>query len=1386
MQVENIAKNVKGEVILYLDSDSGEYLGKKMLMDPTAADIEAFYQNPTKPENLTLFSDEELGPRVLKGQGLLFERELPDEGKSDLRTWGIVSNVQREADIVRIEKAAVELEREGKEGMAASLRRNADAAREYIAKTNAAVAHLLSGNPLFVSRETFDGKTTIKYGVLHRSSREPGRYQFSQFDKRGPFTHYGPGTMEELMPEILEFGYEPAPGMDMDFSEKSNLLFETIEEVSVGLQDELYARKIPYTVNFSRSSLSRYYTFPLPTGGEYTVRISDHPKNPGTGRWRKVDWFVNAKSPKSIADFGLKLQELLGPALFRGESESTKGSRGPGGEILFEDETEGQAAPENPFRKNKGKFADSLEGGNNLETFLTQVWTALQKDYDPLKKGKKGTVLERRLSSHPFVLGAVYKMGRGQKLSQAERRNILSSVRRNELAFMEVAAETSGNMDLLQEVRAQREAIVGPKDIKAPKMKGYLSMTVAERTALLGAIRDDKVKERIESGEITDDEIMDYIGRLNDDRKKLRVARKAAAESKDQVTGLKEALSSARKESRMAVRQVASELRAMYKLRAERARFVKRILSPLPEKGMTYSYRKMVEYIQQYLKAKKWETEETEAGGHIFTGGVTNPQNMAAKMSKFFKDNPNIEDVLKEKVVNRINDKPLSAWTNTELKELMDIMDSLRAIGIAEYRSKKRVRLAADELQRNAIDAGIREGKYFYPPNMTSSEEEKRLLRDLDKAHLLAFSTVNMDRVSEYFMDRGLKGKINHELLVEEERAHRRRKFMQEERRIKRIVGVMQANKIKPQDLYRKVLVKGAGPGQSDATLSAWQLMFGYAAMKNEYSYSAWVYGNLFDQPERDMNENDALVEMARPRIEAINEAIAHLSKGEVKVAEEILKDGNDEFDRINQAAIDMTEQELQYQENYIHIQRLGIIKKFSLEDPTSRDIVEDLLSRNGISYAGGPAKGHTISRVDISPKKQTQINDDLWNVFLDSVDKQEHLVEYGRYHQKLQSVYLDPSRSKSIREAIKHSMGQHGIDYLEKYIGEIANPISYKDRDYSETLIRKLRGGVSIGYLAWRWVSVVNQLVTSPIPYMAYAPAQMAGAAGELISNPKRFIEEVEGMSVILRHRQIDPIYERIKNMDQEGWEGVIKTIGEKGMLGLAFADRWSVALGWKAVYNKHMSETKDHEASVIYADDITFKSQPSAYGADLSPLFRDNNEWKRIVTQFGTQLNVIWQQLRYDTVLAKRDERYGEMVGIAMATALGGIALGVVRKLRGKDEPQEDPEKWWVDWLYYAMSQGFNAVPLIGGEFAATAKRIMTGEFTWQENDNFPAVASFFSAAERIAKLEGKTGENLALAQRKIFEDVLESTMMYMGLPALAFKEYTAPIVDAIKGTK
>jgi hypothetical protein len=350
---------------------------------------------------------------------------------------------------------------------------------------------------------------------------------------------------------------------------------------------------------------------------------------------------------------------------------------------------------------------------------------------------------------------------------------------------------------------------------------------------------------------------------------------------------------------------------------------------------------------------------------------------------------------------------------------------------------------------------------------------------------------------------------------------------------------------------------------------------------------------------------------------------------------------------------------------------------------------------------------------------------------------------------------------SREIREAIKHRLGKQGIDYLDRYLAEVANPVAYKDRDHSERIVRLLRGNMAVGYLAFRWSSVANQLITSPLPYLAYAPGRLFGAAGQVLANPKKFIEEVEGMSIMLRNRQVDPVYQSFKHMNREGWEGVVKQIGEVGMKGLQWADRWTVAIGWKAVYDKAISRGLEPEAAVKQADDITLRCQPSARGVDLSPLFRDNNEWKRIVTQFGTQLNVVWQQFAFDMPAALKEKKFGEAVGILTAMGLAGIGLGALRKLRGKDEDEDDT--WWNDWLFYVLSQGTDSVPLIGSLVTDELKHLVTGKKPYRDSDTFPVVGGILSGVEGLSEGKGKGIKELA-----------EAIGLTMGLPTQAVEDY------------
>jgi hypothetical protein len=1140
--------------------------------------------------------------------------------------------------------------------------------------------------------------------------------------------------------------------------EDQGLLFESVEDASSTVQDELFARDLDYSVQFSRSSSSRYIRFDL---GDrlYTVRVSDHHAPPTAARWGQADFFIDTRKPGALESFRSWISTLAGDRRFEGQALFSGGRQGEEAPAFLAEDEEVPAGggEQDAFLANRGKFTDYMAAPGELENFLASLGDAIKRDYDPeLTEGQPKSALEKRLASHPFVYAAVNAIQAGKNLVPSVRRAVLGAIRHNELPFKELYGEVMRNPDVMHEARAERKAVAGPQDIKNPKLRGYEEMSVGQRMAVLNKIRDAKVREKIENDEITDAEIMEYIGRLEASREKLKEKEKQLERGREKNTGLYDALRSAREEAAKQTRQAVAEIRAMYRIREARERYLKAILEP-PAKRMVYAYKAKIRTIQKYLKAKKWETEPTERGGYRKTGRVIDPITIRLDFYKVFNETAGIKEILDQNIVNKINELPVSAWSVADLKALYEAVEALRKQGRFEFDMKESQRKKVEKMKREDIARAVRRLKGYSSPFATGSDEEKDLVKKLGEKNATQLTTNDMDRIASYLFDRGTKDKPNWNLLIGEERDHYRAKMLNVERRTKLVYQYMKEQGMKAKDLYRKVTVQGAGPEGSQATFTVSDLMMAMIALRNDDSRKAFIYGNLFSEAERRNNHPDILKQMAPERLKAIQDAInTELSQSERGLAEVISSDFNKEFDRLNQAMIDLTEEDLEKVDNYVPIRRQGeYFEKFSDE------IMDDLFARNGISPKASPNKGMTKRRIRIGVEHQMPMKLDLFGSYLDAVDKQEHLIEYGAYHRKVVAVYAS-KLSSEVREAIKHTYGKQAIDYLDAYIAEIANPIQYKDRDYSERLVRKFRGTMAVGYLGFRWVSVVNQLITSPLPYIAYAPGHLAVTAAQAIVNPKRFIEEVEAKSVMLRHRTIDPAYEQIKHLERKGYEGIIKAIGEVGMKGLTWADRYSVAIGWKAVYDKAL-ETMDEEAAIREADNVTLKCQPSARGVDQSPLFRDNNEWKRILTTFGSQLNVVWQQVTADLPEAAKDGRWGEAVGIIVATVMAGLAMGVFRQLRGKDAP-EDENSFWREYLYYALSQGFDSVPLAGSMISAGAKRIITGDKkSFSSDDTLPVVGGIVSGVEGLAggKLSG-------------LKDLAEAIALQAGLPVLAVEEY------------
>ncbi len=74
-----LAGFMKRDLTIHIDDENGDLVGRKIIREPDAFKIAAFYSNPTKPETDSLFAPEDMpAPRLADGNLSLFQTETPE------------------------------------------------------------------------------------------------------------------------------------------------------------------------------------------------------------------------------------------------------------------------------------------------------------------------------------------------------------------------------------------------------------------------------------------------------------------------------------------------------------------------------------------------------------------------------------------------------------------------------------------------------------------------------------------------------------------------------------------------------------------------------------------------------------------------------------------------------------------------------------------------------------------------------------------------------------------------------------------------------------------------------------------------------------------------------------------------------------------------------------------------------------------------------------------------------------------------------------------------------------------------------------------------------------------------------------------------------------
>lgn len=286
---------------------------------------------------------------------------------------------------------------------------------------------------------------------------------------------------------------------------------------------------------------------------------------------------------------------------------------------------------------------------------------------------------------------------------------------------------------------------------------------------------------------------------------------------------------------------------------------------------------------------------------------------------------------------------------------------------------------------------------------------------------------------------------------------------------------------------------------------------------------------------------------------------------------------------------------------------------------------------------------------------------------------------------------------------------------------------------------------------------SMVLQAITSPFPFLQeISPAYFAKGYFELFADPTT-LNRIYELSPMMKNRTmnviIDQILQRSRTYTQNRAKRFLFDMQELGAMGLTMVDRYAVAGGWLGAYHQRLDQltaegidtAKAEQMAVVYADDITLKTQPTGDATEIAPLFTTGSEFARAFTQFTTSMNVIWTNLTYDLPVAVKRKEFANAVGRIVSYGMAGAILGAVAE--GFDDDDDEIDKL-RKWIYWTFTQGTGSIPLIGDQVDEVVKSAITGEKpAFFADDFFPGISKVLKGVGNLTQGEfDKAFENLS----------------------------------------
>ena len=739
--------------------------------------------------------------------------------------------------------------------------------------------------------------------------------------------------------------------------------------------------------------------------------------------------------------------------------------------------------------------------------------------------------------------------------------------------------------------------------------------------------------------------------------------------------------------------------------------------------------------------------------------------------------------ILPESLVAKLKHQPLKQWTVDELISLAQVIEEKHREGRQRYAAKAAAKQAEAAYIRDAAMKTLRAAKGYEEMPAGWSEDEKKKKGGFDALRRKLKYTAMRPYAFIEMLDGGKRGALYDMLEFEQRECYSRFKEGRDNR-VEAFNSFLEKQGLTLADFEEKRTFENFyhDKEQKSLTLTVQEILGAYLASFDEKSRAAVQYGNFAEQHERDMAKQadsygalDSFTEARYNAVLAEAEQLMATDERFKATVEYLQAEYKKEGMRLREHNITVNNALTEIRDNYFPMQRLDVSGE---ED--ARQTQKKIIGEHATGTRHGIGKGQTKARIDIGKGNQMPINLAALTTYFSSVEANERLYAYDAYAQKLNRV-VKGYEAKNFRRTLENAYGSEAVRYLDKQINTIIDPTAGRVYSDSDKLLRVIRGNTAVAYLGFKLSGIIKQGLSSPAPFLQYvSPISYTKAACDLAFHHSEMTDFIYERSKLMQDRSFDMMQniteELAKNAKTKAGKA-LSQVQQFGMQGLEWIDKTCVAPGWLAAYREEtarlmkandkkdtpLTDSEIDRAASRYADDVLVRTQPSGRAEEVAPLFREGGEALRLLLQFQSSLNVIYNNLRHDLPNAIKNKQYKRAAGIVTGYALAGIMTGLVTEGFGDDDEPDAADKVRKT-IYYAFTQGTDSVPVINGMVNSLAEKLITGKTSYRGSSSlYPA---FEKAVQGTAALRDADIQKAA-------SRYAEAAALTVGLPTSGVKE-------------